>query len=243
MARPVFAHDTTKKIIGAFASIIDEIQFENGHGKIQKVPLNYAPKEKFLEDITRKPDMGDVAFDIVLPKIAFVVEGQNFAPERHTNPLGRIHDQDGKWVYNRVPWDFTVSVFVAATKIIDGNRIIEQILPFFTPEFTITVRDIPELDLKTNIPIVLNSISLDQDYEGSFNSHRTLMWTMQFTVKAFLYQNIVASERIKKTIIDLRNSDYDRIFERLGAEVVPRDAEESDPHEIVETVEFPDGKQ
>lgn len=243
MARPVFAHDTIKRIIGAMASVLDEIRFENGHGKIQHVPLIFSPREKFLEDITKKPDMQDVAFDIILPKIGFEIEGMNFAPERHTNPLGRINDTNGNWIYNRVPWDFSVAVYVAASRINDGNRIIEQIIPFFTPEFTVVIKDVPGLDLETNIPIVLNSVSTDFQYEGSFDSARTLLWTLQFTVRGFLYQNIVSGERIKKTIVDLQSKDYDRIYERLVSEVVPESANKNDPHEIVDSVEFPDGPQ
>ncbi len=243
MARPVFAHDTTKRVIGAMASILDEIRFENGRGEIQSVPLVFSSREKFLEKIRRKSDMDEVTIDNVLPKIGFEVEGMNFAPERHTNPLGRISDDKGNWIYNRVPWDFSVAVYVAATRINDGNRIIEQIIPFFTPEFTVVIKDVPGLDLETNIPIVLNSVSLDFNNEGSFDSHRTLLWTLQFTVRGFFYQNIVTSNRIKKTIVDLNAMDYDRIYERLISSVEPEDANQTDPHTIVDSVEFPDGKQ
>lgn len=240
MAREVFHHDTIKKIIGAFATILDEVRFTNGHGEVQPVPLLYSPREKFTEDIRAKPDAEVYAYDITLPRIGYQVEGFNFAPDRHTNPMGIMRDDRGNFTYNRVPYDFNVSVFIAAQRMNDGNRIIEQIIPFFTPEFTITVRDIQEIDLKTNMSITLDSVSTQVEYEGTMDNARVLSWTLQFTVRAYLYQNIRNSERIKKTIIDMRDEDFDKIYERLVSEVEPRSAGQNDPHTIKDTIERPE---
>lgn len=239
MARQVFQHDIIKKIIGVFASIFDEIRFTNGHGNVITVPLGYAPREKWLEDIRQKPDMDEYAIENTYPKMSFELQGMNFAPERHTNPMRRLVDTSGNWTYNRVPYDFTVNLYLATTRINDGNRIIEQILPFFAPELTLTIRDIEELNLETNIQVVLNSVSTVAEYEGSFDDVRILTWEIQFTIKAYLYQDIKASDVIKKTIIDLRSKDYDRIYERLISEVNPRDANRDEPHEIVESIIVP----
>ncbi len=243
MAREVFHHDTIKKIVSSFATILDEVRFTNGHGEIQAVPLMYSPREKFTEDLRAKPDAEVYAYDITLPRIGYQVEGYNFSPERHSNPMGRMRDTNGNFSYNRVPYDVSVSVWVAANRYNDGNRIIEQIIPFFTPEFTITLKDVESLDLRTNMPITLDSISTSIEYEGSMDFARIMLWTLQFTVKAYFYQNVQHAERIKKTMIDMTDKDFDRIYERVISEVVPRTAGENDPHVIEDRVEFPDGEE
>lgn len=239
MARQVFQHDIIKKIISVFASVFDEIKFTNGHGEIVEVPLMYAPREKWLEDIKEKANMDQFAYDITFPRISFEMTGMNYAPERHTNPVRRITDGSDTWTYNRIAYDFQVSVYIAATRMNDGNRIVEQILPFFSPELNLTVKDMEDLNLETNIPIVFNSVAQTAEYEGSFDDVRLLSWELQFTIKAFLYQDIKQTEVIKKTIVEMRALDYDRVYERLMSRVDPIDANRDDEHTIIDTIEVP----
>lgn len=244
MARDFFYYGTTKKIIVAFATIFDEVTIETDHGDIITVPLVFAQKEKWLDDIHKgvEFDMDAISYDIGFPRMGFEVSGMNFAPERHVNPLNRFEDTretDGEDVmmYNRIPYDITFDLFIGARKLEDSLKIVEQIIPFFNPELTISIKDKEDFKQETNIPIVLNSTSLQIDYQGSLDTKRTIIWTLNFTAKAYYYPDVRESRRIKQTILNFKNADYDRIFDRITTTVVPMDANREDPHEIVEVSE------
>lgn len=242
MARPVNTHDMIVKYVGAFATILDEIDIVNGHGEIQRIPLIYSTKEKWLADIRENPDMNQSSFAYVLPRIGMELTGINLAPERNTSKMVQISDPQGRFVYNRIAYDFSISVYIGATRMVELTRIIEQIAPYFTPGFTITIRDVEELDLETNVTIVLNSTSITVDYEGSFDQERVLMGEMQFTVKGYLYQALAVSNRIHTTIMNMRKKDFESIYERITQKVVPEDATIEDPHSVIETIEVnPEG--
>lgn len=242
MAREVFYHATTKKIIVAFGTIFDEVRFHDGFGREILVPLHYSPRAKWLESIQSYPDMDQHGIDTILPRMGFELTGLNFSPERHTNPINRFDDPDGdetnQFMYNRVAYDFQFDLNIATVRYEDLLKIIEQIVPFFTPELTVTINDMEQFNNPTNIPIVLNSVSVQADYEGTMDSRRTVMGTLQFTAKGFLYSNIRKAGRIKRTILDLHNKDFDDAFDRFTSEVVPFEADKSDPHVIVDKVEF-----
>lgn len=242
MARPVNTHDMIVKYVGAFATILDEIDIVNGHGEVQRIPLVYSSKEKWLDYIREKPDMQQSNFAYVLPRMGMELTGINLAPERNTSKMVQISDPEGRFIYNRVAYDFSMSVYIGATRMVELTRIIEQIAPYFTPGFTIAIKDVEELNLETNVSIVLNSTSITAEYEGSFDQERVLMGEMQFTVKGYLYQAISVRNRIHTAIMNMRKKDFESIYERITQKVIPEDATIDDPHVIVETVEInPEG--
>jgi hypothetical protein len=106
-------------------------------------------------------------------------------------------------MYNPVPYNFQFIVSVYVKNIEDGTKIIEQIIPFFTPEFTSTVNIVPEMDISIDIPIVLNDVTMEDTYEGSFDENRLVIWTLTFTVKGMLFAPIVS-----KPIIKFSNTDF-----------------------------------
>lgn len=243
MARPFFYHQTTKKIIVAFATIFDEITIETDHGDIITVPLVFSQKEKWIDDLNKgvEFDMDGLTYDTVFPRMGFELSGINFAPERHVNPLNRFEDEtedgDEVMMYNRIPYDITFDLFIGARKLEDTLKVVEQIIPFFNPELTVTIKDKQDFKLETNIPIVLNSAAVQIDYQGSLDTRRTILWTLNFTAKAFYYPDVRESRRIKQTILNYGDTDYDRIFTRLTSTVVPESAGRDDPHVIVDTHE------
>lgn len=241
MARTPWYWATTKKIIVAFATIFDELSIVTDHGDTITVPLVFAQKEKFMDDLQKglEFDMDATNFDIVFPKMGFEISGLNFAPERHVNPLNRFDDQlegsdDEVMMYNRIPYDITFDLFIGARKFEDSLKIVEQIFPYFSPELTVTIKDKQDFKLETNIPIVLNSSSLQIDYQGTLDTKRTIVWTLNFTAKAYYYPEVKEARRIKQTIIEFKEEDYERIFDRLVTTVVPMTADRNDPHEVVE---------
>lgn len=237
MPRPIFYHNTIKNIIVAFGTVFDDIRYINDEGVEIKVPIHYAPKEKFVTYFNEKADFDQFDIEQVLPRMAFEISGMNFAPERFVNPLNRITDSAHdatKYMFSRIPYDFQFNLYLATKKFEDSLKIVEQIMPFFTPELNITIKDKEDFGLRTDIPVVLNSAGFDIQYEGSFDTKRTIMWTLGFTVKGWLYGDVKQQNVIKETITDLKQADFDRKFVTLISEVVPRSANKNDPHTIVD---------
>jgi hypothetical protein len=241
MPRPVFYYNTIKNLIVTFGTVFDDIRFINDEGIEIKVPIHYAPKEKFVSYFTEKPDFDQLDIEIQLPRMAFEISGLNFASNRFVNPLSRIKDptiDEKKYMFSRIPYDFQFNLYVATKKFEDSLKIVEQIVPFFTPELNVTIKDKDDFSLQTDVPIVLNSVSFDIQYEGSYDTKRTIMWTLGFTLKGWLYGDVKQQNVIKETITNLTQLDINNKFETLISEVVPRTASENDPHEIVDrTVE------
>ena len=245
MPREYTYYGTTKKVLVAFASIFDEIEIET-EGKMVRVPLVFSQKEKFVDSMTggSDDDMDGINFDIVFPRIGFEIAGFNFAPERHLNPMHQWTEEnetgDEIVMYNRVPYDINFSVFVGAKKLEDSLKIVEQIWPYFTPELTLTINDKEDFLAETNIPITLNSSSMSVEYEGSLDSRRVIFWQLEFTAKAFYYPIVREGRRIKQTIMNLRESDYDTLFLKYTSTVNPIDVRKSDPHTIIDVEEVRD---
>lgn len=241
MSRPNFYFSTLKKVIVAFATVFDEIEVLDDFDRPYMVPLVFSQKEKFVEAFSAGENMNDTDFDLTFPRMGFELTGINFAPERHVNPLNRMNDEmeNGTEIetYNRIPYDITFDLYIGARKLEDSLKILEQIIPFFTPELTVTIKDREEFKLETNIPIVLNSTSVQIDYEGSFDTRRTILWNLNFTCKAYFYPNFQSSRRIKQTILNFGEKDFERIFSKFTSTVTPMTADIDDPHTIVDTVE------
>jgi hypothetical protein len=237
MIREYFYNETIKTLITAFATIFESISIVTDRGDKITVPVFYAPREKFLAFFLEFGDL-DTANETILPRIGFELFGLNFAPERYSNPLDKVQAKNlpHKFTYTRVPYDFSFTVYVGTIKFEDSLKIVEQIIPFFTPELNITVRDKRDLGLSTDVPVVLNSVGFRIDYQGSFDNKRTIQWELQFTAKAWMYGNTINQTQIKKTIVDLTDEDINRKFATLISEVIPQSANKTDPHEIVDTV-------
>jgi len=216
-----FYHDTLRKYVILFGTLFNDIWINrpDNAGNVKqslKVPLSYGPREKFLariEGIDSNRDPQENPFSIVLPRMGFEITGFNYAPERKLptrNSFVQTVTDDNtkkKHVYNPVPYDinFSLSIFVKNTT--DGTRIIEQILPFFTPEWTSTIQlvDDAPIDIKLDIPVVLTSVSQDDVYEGSFEERRALIWQLDFTMKGVFFGPVY-----KQEIINLANTQlYD----------------------------------
>jgi hypothetical protein len=113
-----------------------------------------------------------------------------------------------KTQYAPVPYnfDFSLSIYVRNTE--DGTQILEQILPFFTPDFTVTVDFIKEMDQLYDMPIMLNSVSSQVDYEGDFMNTRLIIWNLEFTAKAYIWPPVVSPSSNKGLILQANTNLY-----------------------------------
>lgn len=157
-----------------------------------RVPLIYSSKEKYITRLHSDPSLTK-SIATYLPRIGFEMIGINYDSARKqqsllknvspgTSPSGGFNTQYAPIPYN---FDFTLSIFVRNQE--DGTQILEQILPFFTPDFTITLDLVPGMDQKYDLPIILNSVTPDIQYEGDLLDTRIVVWNLEFTVKAFIF--------------------------------------------------------
>ena len=191
-----FYNRTIRKIVVAFGTLFNDIVLirYNNAGTEEyertRVPLIYASKEKYITRLKSDPTLTK-STATSLPRISFEMVGINYDSSRKQQtmlrntsitPNGGLNMQYAPIPYN---FDFTMSLFVRNQE--DGTQILEQILPFFTPDFTITLELVPGMNQKYDIPIILNSATPDIQYEGDFLDTRVVIWTLDFTVKSFIF--------------------------------------------------------
>jgi hypothetical protein len=202
-------HDTLRKYVIIFGTVFNNIWItrDSSTGEsIQtlKVPLSYGPKEKFLARLDGNPDLANKV-GVVLPRISFEMTSFVYDTERKLNTLNRFYKQPTNngtddrisYQYMPVPYNITFEMSIMVKNAEDGTRIIEQILPYFTPEWTASVNLIPEIDVTMDIPIILNDINVTDTYEGSFEQRRAIIWNLSFTMKAYVFGPTKKSGLIK----------------------------------------------
>ena len=202
-------HDSLRKYIIVFGTVFNDIYINRLSATDEvlqtlKVPLTYGPKDKVLARLDQNPQMLNQV-GIVLPRISFEMTTLEYDPTRKLNTLNKLTkqsatagtDDEVKYQYQPVPYDMQFEMNILVKNAEDGTRIVEQIVPYFTPDFTVSVNVVPEVDSARDIPIILNSITSQDEYEGSFEQRRALIWTLSFTMKGWLYGPTKKSKLIK----------------------------------------------
>lgn len=188
-----FSHRTIRKIIVAFGSLFNDVMLirYNEDGKELTrftVPIIYSTKEKYITRVMSDPELvKSIATN--LPRMAFTLEGMSYDPSRkQITTLKNVSVYTpSRTQYVPVPYDFQFSLSIFTRNTEDSTQILEQILPFFTPDFTLTLDLIDEIGKPYNIPVVLNEIKSSTEYEGDFSTTRVVTWDLNFTVKGYLF--------------------------------------------------------
>lgn len=209
----IYNHGTLKKYVIYFGTLFNDIYLtrDNPDGtrdQTMKVPINYGPKEKFLARLKANPDLNRPVA-IQLPRMSFEITNFQYASERKLTSIGRItatnpadHTKKNNQ-YNPVPYDIQFTLYVMVKNAEDGTRIIEQILPYFTPEWTSTLKIDTDLGIEYDVPVVLNSVHQEDTYEGNFETRRAIIWTLTFTMKGYIFGPTRSSNIIKQTEINI----------------------------------------
>lgn len=209
-----FFHDTTKKYVVLFGTLFNDIYInreteESGVTETLKIPLVYSQKEKMHARLAADPELNRQPA-IVLPAMGFELTGYNYdqtrklvSTKKHATVIDPTTNARHLYEYNPVPYNLTFDLHIMAKNAVDGNRIVEQILPYFTPDFTPSVNLIPELGLTYDIPIILNNVAHEDTYEGSFEDRRTLTWTLSFTLKGYFFAPTKKLTQIKTAITNI----------------------------------------
>ena len=203
-----FYNGSIRKLVVGFGSLFNEIYISRnlpeGIVKKIKVPISYGPKEKFYRRIVELDEGGDRnAVENILPRIGFEITSMTYDGSRKLNSLNRSYtnrneaNQTMSYSYNEVPYNFEFNLHVMARNIEDGYQIVEQILPYFTPDFTITM-NFTEIDKKVDVPIILNSVVPTDEFEGDMMTRRLLTHTFSFTAKSYIFSKITTSGLIRE---------------------------------------------
>ena len=208
-----FYHGAIRKYIVAFGTLFNDIHINRVNSsnetiQTMKVPLSYGPKEKFLARSEGDPDLTR-PFAMVLPRMAFELVNISYDPERKLNTLNRNVKQNSSntsqllYQYQPVPYNLGITLDIMAKTNDDATRIVEQILPYFTPQWTMTLNMIPDLGLNVDVPVILNTTSLQDTYEGDFINRRAIVYSLGFTLKAQLFGPVRKSGVIKRAYTNL----------------------------------------
>lgn len=207
LGRSHYYNKTIRKMVVAFGTLFNDLYLHryDKQGKESerfKIPLAYGPKEKFITRLQSDPNLTK-SINIAVPRMSFAMSGLSYDGTRKrisTQTLSSNRNATTGVVSMRspIPYDFSFDLSIYVRNIEDGAQLIEQIVPYFTPDFTITVDFVPGLGQKFDIPIILNSIDQNIEYEGNFDDTRLITWNLSFTVKGYLYPSVNTATKIIK---------------------------------------------
>ena len=226
-----YYHEIIRKTIISFGTVFNQIGIRHSDTGEMQVPLSYGPAQKFLARLEQQADLNK-SVQITLPRMSFEMNTIAYDPTRKAGVTQTFKTSDGtnlKKVYMPVPYNigFELSIFTKLND--DALQIVEQILPYFQPSFNLTVDLVSSIGEKRDIPVILDNISFQDDYEGDFSTRRALIYTLNFTAKTYLFGPIAATTDglIKKVQADIYGSTDTKTAKRemrYTATPVPADA-------------------
>jgi len=210
-----YYHEIIRRTIIAFGTLFNNIELKKTvDGQVietEKVPLAYGPKQKFLYRLQGNPTDGRKVA-ITLPRIYFEMTGIDYDAARKTPATQKyktVINDNGNEVrtqYVPVPYNISFEVGILCKSQDDGLQILEQILPFFQPSFSMSLKFIPDMDEVRDVAVVLNSVDFEDDWEDDFSTRRSITYSMQFTAKSYIYGPYTKADVIRKS----------RIIETIG---------------------------
>ena len=205
-----FYNEILRRTIISFGTLFNGITVKQDGGDI-RVPLAYGPTQKFLARLTQTPDLNK-ATAITLPRMSFEFTGLTYDPARKVTTTQQFTVKDptdgseSKKAYMPVPYNMQFELAIMCKLNDDALQITEQILPYFQPAYNVTVNLVSSIKEKRDIPIVLENITMQDDYEGDFTQRRVLLYTLRFTAKTYLFGPVsdASKDIIKKSTVNYR---------------------------------------
>lgn len=243
-----FYHSTIRKLVTAFGQIFSGIQIarrlaDDTESQMIEVPIGYGPKNKWLAVGNEDPDKTNNV-EMILPRLAFEITDYQYDPTRKVGTqgssiLGTIGTNRAK-LFNPVPYNVQINLYSITKTQNESLQILEQIVPYFSPQIVVSIDMLAEFNIVKDVPIVLNGVSVVDSYQGDMNEYRTVEQTFSFTAKIDLFGPINQSNKtIKEVLVDLntttnvvaKNPQYDAV-------VNPRGANKNDTYTIDESWGF-----
>ena len=220
-----FYNRTIRKIVVAFGTMFNDIHTVryNKAGTIEyekfKVPLNYGAKEKYLVRLASDPTLTK-SIATTVPRMSFEMTGMSYDVSRKLPSTLRNFAAETsttvKTQFVPVPYDFSFSLSIYVRNTEDGTQILEQILPFFTPDFNVTINFIPSMGKKYDMPVILNSVNTTTEYEGDLMSTRLIIWDLEFTAKGYIWPPVLSGDVIRQAnssiYVETRTKDAQKVY-------------------------------
>jgi hypothetical protein len=244
-----FYHEHIKSAVSVFGAIFNDMRIVRKDGKVLPIPISYGPRDKLLEG-PKINQASEEAIDRILPRMSYELLSMQYDPERKlTNKQNYIRtpdriDSPRQTAKVPVPYTLNFNLYIVTKNLNDGWQIIEQILPFFTPSYTVRVRqypdddnpETPKSDQHYDLPIVLTSMSWADDYQGNITEKRIVEWSLEFDVKINLFgpvtqTSVILDSRVSVAIPEGEVTNADKNTQVVGSEVgyVNLDSENAKP--------------
>jgi len=242
-----FYHSTMRKAVAVFGTIFNNINVirTKADGTVLnqiKVPLSYGPKQKFLARLDTSSG-ADASMAMKLPRMAFEIASLELDSTQKLgkrNTITESHASDvtkKKTIKHQVAYNINVTLFVMAKNQDDGLQVVEQILPYFQPEYTVTISPVAGFAYKQDVPIILTGVNISDDYEGDMITRRALIYQLDFTMKMKFFGPLGNQGVIRSVNIDLNGSvGGSDILEEMSFTINPSTADEDDDYSVTTTI-------
>ena len=208
-----FYNETMKRAVSIFGTLFNnidvaDIKTDGTVLNIRKVPISYGPKAKFLARLQNETNLNDGnRTAISLPRIAFEISGIEYDTSRQNNKLIRntkntqeTDKVNRRFQYAPAPYNINFTLSVMANKMNDALQIVEQILPYFQPDYTVTMKMIDDMSDNRDVPVILNSVSFEDTYQGGFEERRTITYDLEFQMQLYFFGPVYQGKIIKNVI-------------------------------------------
>lgn len=227
-----------RKTVVAFGSMFSDLKLNRylPDGTLEQViavPIAYAPKDKTLVRLRQDPNLNNKVL-IDLPRMSFEINGYVYDTNRMTNKFSSITYPNGISQGSPVPYNLNLSLYIYTKSSDDAFALVEQILPFFKPEYSVQIIADENTGATMHVPFVLNSVSVEDSYDGSFTERRAIIHTLNFTAKLNFYPSVDSDQftnQIKKAVVGVNSM---KAFDEYSVVVDPFEADRNDPHKLVE---------
>ena len=194
-----FYNEIFRKTIISFGTLFNNLTIKQ-EGSVVKVPLAYGPTQKFLARLEQAPNLNQ-SVAMCLPRMSFEFTGLNYDPSRKVTTTQQFtvknpeDNTDIKKQYMPVPYNMQFELAIMCKLNDDALQIVEQILPYFQPQYNLTVQLVESIKEKRDIPIILENVTMQDDYEGDFTTRRVLLYTLRFTAKTYLFGPVTSATK------------------------------------------------
>jgi len=231
-----FYHEILRKTIISFGTLFNNINIQKKDASdtdfsVMKIPLSYGPTQKFLARLEQSGDLNK-STAISLPRMSFEFTGLTYDSSRKVTSTQKIAVKDPDTqkkvnkVFTPVPYNMQFELSIMSKLNDDALQIVEQILPFFQPAFNLSVELIDQIKEKRDIPIILENITMQDDYEGDYSTRRVLLYTLRFTAKTYLFGPVTRVEPIKQATLSYYTDSAEK--RDLAYKVTPRAVKDYD---------------
>jgi T4-like virus Myoviridae tail sheath stabiliser len=223
----IFYFGLLRKYVASFGTLFNDISIErtdanNNVTEIIKVPIMYGPKDKMLARVQQDPNIARQSATVTLPAISFEITSYKYDADRKLNKVGRVSRQSANTStsllkqYNPVPWNLGFRLSILAKNLEDANKIVEQIIPYFVPDYTLTLNIIPEMSIALDVPITLLNIEQKDEYEGNYVNRTYVTWYLDFEMKVQFYGPIKTNSIILFTNTHFYTPTQDNISDAIA---------------------------